>query len=113
MLAACRDPELVLADDVTMCAQLSSQVLLGPHIRDVLSFLEFDLQKDGAKDEDPFVVFPHWDYDGTLDVADKTLQAIHRKAPINTRTKLDNNWTLTNFYPLSCSTLSNVIGICY
>lgn len=75
MLAACHHPELHLADDVTMCAQLSSEVLVGPHIRDFLSFLDFDLQKDGAKDDDPFVVFPHWDYDGTLKVAKETLQA--------------------------------------
>ena len=59
-----------------MCAQLSSHVLESPCAREFLIFLGFDFQKDGAHDKDPFVVFPHWDPDGSLTMTSQILQAV-------------------------------------
>ena len=59
-----------------MCAQLSSSALEGPDANEFLSFLGFDFQKDGARDQDPFVVFPHWDPDGFLAMSSQVLQAV-------------------------------------
>ena len=69
-------PELLLKGDPTMSAQLSSHVLESPCAREFLIFLGFDFQKDGAHDKDPFVVFPHWDPDGTLTMTSQVLQAV-------------------------------------
>ena len=59
-----------------MCAQLSSHVLEASYAREFLAFLGFDFQKDGAHDKDPFVVFPHWDPDGTLAMTSQVIQAV-------------------------------------
>ncbi|XP_032230398.2 tetratricopeptide repeat protein 28 [Nematostella vectensis] len=63
-------------DKLTMCAQLSSEVLDAPYSRDFLLVIGFNFQKDGAHDRDPFVVFPHWDYDSTMDVTAHILDAV-------------------------------------
>ena len=75
MLLSYHHPELLLTKDLMMCAQLSSRALGAPFARDLLTFLGFDFQKDGARDKDPFVVFPHWDPDGTLFMASQVLEA--------------------------------------
>ena len=59
-----------------MCAQLSSSALEGPEANEFLSFLGFDFQKDGARDQDPFVVFQHWDPDRFLAISSQVLQAV-------------------------------------
>ena len=59
-----------------MCAQLSSSALEAPDANEFLGFLGFDFQKDGARDRDPFVVFPHWDPDGFLAISSQVLQAV-------------------------------------
>lgn len=59
-----------------MCAQLSSSALEAPDANEFLGFLGFDFQKDGARDKDPFVVFPHWDPDGFLAMSSQVLQAV-------------------------------------
>ena len=59
-----------------MCAQLSSSALEAPDANEFLGFLGFDFQKDGARDKDPFVVFPHWDPDGFLAMSSQMLQAV-------------------------------------
>ena len=76
MLLSYHDPELLLTENFTLCAQLSSHVLETPYAKEFLAFLGFDFQKDGAHDKDPFVVFPHWDPDGTLAMTSQVLQAV-------------------------------------
>lgn len=76
MLLSYNHPELLLTENFTMCAQLSSDALEAPGAKDFLFFLGFDFQKDGAYDKDPFVVFPHWDPDGSLEMATQVLRAV-------------------------------------
>ena len=65
-----------------MCAQLSSCVLEASYVREFLAFLGFDFEKDGAHDKDPFVVFPHWDPDGTLAMTSQVLQTVCGKVKL-------------------------------
>ena len=65
-----------------MCAQLSSCVLEASYVIEFLAFLGFDFEKDGAHDKDPFVVFPHWDPDGTLAMTSQVLQAVCGKVKL-------------------------------
>ena len=65
-----------------MCAQLSSDALEAPGAKEFLVFLGFDFQKDGAYDKDPFVVFPHWDHDGSLAMTSQVLSAVCGKIEI-------------------------------
>ena len=76
MLLSYRHPELLLSENFTMCAQLSSDALEAPGAKELLVFLGFDFQKDGAYEKDPFVVFPHWDYDGSLAMMSQVLSAV-------------------------------------
>ena len=68
-----------------MCAQLSSDALEAPGAKDFLVFLGFDFQKDGAYEKDPFVVFPHWDHDGSLAMTSQVLSAVCGKIEITMR----------------------------
>ena len=76
MLLSFQQPEVSSAEDLTMCAQLSSNVLEARGAREFLNFVGFDFQKDGAYDKDPFVVFPHWDPDGILSMSSQVLEAV-------------------------------------
>lgn len=76
MLLSFQQPEHSSAEDLTMCAQLSSNVLEALGAREFLNFLGFDFQRDGAYDKDPFVVFPHWDPDGILSMSSQVLEAV-------------------------------------
>lgn len=82
MLLSYQHPELLLTEDSIMCAQLSSCVLEASNVIEVLAFLGFDFEKDGANDKDPFVVFPHWDPDGTLAMTSQVLQAVCGKVKL-------------------------------
>ena len=82
MLLSYQHPELLLTEDFTMCAQLSSNVLEAFYAKEFLTFLGFDFQKDGAHDKDPFVVLPHWDPDGTLAMTSQILHAVCGKVKL-------------------------------
>jgi len=64
MLAAYEEGQPL--DQVIMSTNLSSNILDAPHTKHLLLFLGFRFQSDGAKDTDPYIVFPHWDYDSLL-----------------------------------------------
>jgi hypothetical protein len=73
MLAAYEEGQSL--NQIVMSSQLSSVLLDAPFSQDLLLFLGFNFQKDGAKEKDPFVVFPHWDYESTLDATAVILDA--------------------------------------
>lgn len=62
-------------NQIVMSSQLNSSVLDAPISQDLLLYLGFNFQKDGAKEKDPFVVFPHWDYESTLETSAIILDA--------------------------------------
>ena len=66
-------------NQIVMSSQLSSSILDAPFSQDLLLYLGFNFQKDGAKDKDPFVVFPHWDYESTLKTSAVILDAAYCK----------------------------------
>lgn len=108
MLLSYQHPELLLTEDFTMCAQLSSCVLEASYVKEFMAFLGFDFQKDGAHDKDPFVVFPHWDPDGTLAMTSQVLQAICGKVKlglffswdgVHTSLNLEQEKRCVRYYP--------------
>ncbi|KAK3742064.1 hypothetical protein QZH41_015747 [Actinostola sp. cb2023] len=67
MLAAYEEGQNL--DQITMSTHLSSNILDAPFSTPLLLFLGFSFQSDGAKDKDPYVLFPHWGYDNLLSVS--------------------------------------------
>ena len=63
-------------DEVLMKTRISSDVLLAPGAKEFLVLMGFDFQEKESNASDPFVLFPHWDIDTTLETAANLMKAI-------------------------------------
>ena len=63
-------------DEVLMRTRISSNVLLAPGAKELLALMGFDFQLKESSARDPFVVFPHWDIDSTLQTSANLLELI-------------------------------------
>lgn len=66
-------------EQVMMSTHMSSKILDAPFSTPLLVFLGFSFQTDGAKDKDPYIVFPHWDYENLLDASAIIFDAVCSK----------------------------------